>query len=203
MIGRKGPVNNSHCLISLNISSENNEFGFNSFQKIDFSKLYLWPLDQEYVSDCRSRSHEFNPRPVPYFRGDWSWNNFYSHSPPFCWFKKGCLSVRSKKLAQEKNDHSCWLGHKKSKTKKYLSNCTLLLLFSVFLVKCGVHICCNIHWEQVLLSVVSWVFSASYKVSALYLLHIVTVHSKYIVIMSKIIHTQLKRRITDIQHRFR
>ena len=28
----------SHCLIRLNISSENNDFGFNSIQKINFSK---------------------------------------------------------------------------------------------------------------------------------------------------------------------
>ena len=34
-------------------------------------------------SDCRSTGHEFGPGPVPYFRGDWFWNNFYGHSPPF------------------------------------------------------------------------------------------------------------------------
>ena len=28
----------SHCLIRLNISSENNDFGFNKIQKINFSK---------------------------------------------------------------------------------------------------------------------------------------------------------------------
>ena len=33
-------------------------------------------------SDCRSRGREFDPGPVSYFRGDWSWNNFYGHSPP-------------------------------------------------------------------------------------------------------------------------
>ena len=32
-------------------------------------------------ADCRSRGREFDPGPVPYFRGDWSWNNFYGHSP--------------------------------------------------------------------------------------------------------------------------
>ena len=31
--------------------------------------------------------------PAPYFRGDWSWNNFYDHSPPFPWFKKGCSQL--------------------------------------------------------------------------------------------------------------
>ena len=35
------------------------------------------------VFDCRPRGCEFDPCPVPYFRGDWSWNNFYGHSPPF------------------------------------------------------------------------------------------------------------------------
>ena len=30
----------SHCLIRLNISSENNDFGFNSIQKINFSKKF-------------------------------------------------------------------------------------------------------------------------------------------------------------------
>ena len=46
------------------------------------------------LSDCRSRGCEFDPGPVPYFRGDWSWNNFYGHSSPFCWFiQEGLLSV--------------------------------------------------------------------------------------------------------------
>ena len=30
----------SHCLISFNISSKNNDFGFNSIQKINFSKKF-------------------------------------------------------------------------------------------------------------------------------------------------------------------
>ena len=46
------------------------------------------------VSDCRSRGREFHPGPVPYFRGDWSWNNFYGHSPPFRWIiQEGLVSV--------------------------------------------------------------------------------------------------------------
>ena len=49
-----------------------------------------------YVSDCRSRGCEFDPGPVPYFHGDWSWNIFYNHSPPFRWFKKGCCQVQAK-----------------------------------------------------------------------------------------------------------
>ena len=31
------------------------------------------------VSDCRSRGRDFDPGPVPYFFGDWSWYNFYGH----------------------------------------------------------------------------------------------------------------------------
>ena len=33
-------------------------------------------------SDCRFSSCEFNTGRVTYFRGDWSWDNIYSHSPP-------------------------------------------------------------------------------------------------------------------------
>ena len=51
------------------------------------------------VSDCRSRGREFDPGPVPYFRGDWSWNNFYGHSPSFRWFiQEGLLSVTSESM---------------------------------------------------------------------------------------------------------
>ena len=32
---------------------------------------------------------------LPYFRGDWSWNNFYVNSPPFRWFKKGCCQFQT------------------------------------------------------------------------------------------------------------
>ena len=83
-------------------------------------------------SDCRSRGREFDPGPVPYFRGDWSWNNFYGHSPPFRWIiQEGLLSVTSESMCTKywltacsslprkkcgwvnwpsRNDHSCWLG---------------------------------------------------------------------------------------------
>ena len=34
--------------------------------------------------------------PGPNFGGDWSWNNFYGHSPPFRWcIQEGLLSVAS------------------------------------------------------------------------------------------------------------
>ena len=50
-------------------------------------------------SDCRSRDHRFDPSPVPYFHGDWSWNNFYGHSPPFRWIiQEGLLSVTSESM---------------------------------------------------------------------------------------------------------
>ena len=84
------------------------------------------------VSDCRSRGGEFDPGLVPYFRGDWSWNNFYGHSPPFRWFiQEGLLSVTSESMCTNywltacsslprkkcgevnwpsRNDHSCWHG---------------------------------------------------------------------------------------------
>ena len=42
--------------------------------------------DYRCASDCRSKGHEFDPGPVPYFCGDWSWIYFYGHSPPFRWF---------------------------------------------------------------------------------------------------------------------
>ena len=68
-------------------------------------------------SNCRSRGREFDPGPVPYFRGDISWNNFYGHSPLFRWIiQEGLLSFTSEsmctkywltaclfKLAQEKS----------------------------------------------------------------------------------------------------
>ena len=52
----------------------------------------------------RYRGRKFNPGRVPYFRGDWSWNNFYGHTPPFRWIiQEGLLSVS---LPRKK----VWLG---------------------------------------------------------------------------------------------
>ena len=71
------------------------------------------------VSDCRSRGREFDPGPVPYFRGDWSWNDFYGHSPPFRWFiQEGLLSVTSESMCTNNWLTACsslprkkvWLG---------------------------------------------------------------------------------------------
>ena len=76
--------------------------------------------DNRCESDCRSRGREFDPGLVPYFPGDWLWNNFYGHSPPFRWIiPEGLLSVTSEnmrtkywltsmfKLAQEKSGVRC------------------------------------------------------------------------------------------------
>ena len=53
------------------------------------------------VSDCRSRGRKFDPGPVPYFRGDWSWNDFYGHSPPSAdSFKKYCCQLQAKVCAR-------------------------------------------------------------------------------------------------------
>ena len=53
-------------------------------------------------SDCRSRGRVFDPGPVPYFRGDWSWNNFYGHYPPFRWIiQEGLLSSTSESMCKK------------------------------------------------------------------------------------------------------
>ena len=45
-------------------------------------------------SSFRSRGCDFYPGLVPYLHGDWLWNNFYCHSPPFGWIiQEGLLSV--------------------------------------------------------------------------------------------------------------
>ena len=47
------------------------------------------------------RGREFDPGPVPYFRGDLLWNNFYGHSPHSTdSFKKGCCQLQAKVCAQ-------------------------------------------------------------------------------------------------------
>ena len=51
------------------------------------------------VSDCRSRGCKFDPGPVPYFRGDWSWNNVIL-LPSSDLFKKGCCQLQAKVCAQ-------------------------------------------------------------------------------------------------------
>ena len=69
-------------------------------------------------SDCRSRGREFDPGPVPYFRGDWLWNNFYGYSPPFRWIIQGLLSVTSESVCTKYWLNACssmprkkvWLG---------------------------------------------------------------------------------------------
>ena len=92
------------------------------------------------MSDCISRGREFDPGPVPYFGGDWSWNNFYGHSPPFRWIiQEGLLSVTRESLCTKywltacsslprkkcgkvnwlsRHDHSCWRKAKKQTNKQ-------------------------------------------------------------------------------------
>ena len=44
----------SHCLIKFNISSENNDFGFNSIQKINFKKKsHLNALGRKFDLDVK------------------------------------------------------------------------------------------------------------------------------------------------------
>ena len=44
----------SHCLIRFNISSENNDFGFNSIQKINFSKFsHLYAIGSKFDIDVK------------------------------------------------------------------------------------------------------------------------------------------------------
>ena len=80
----------------------------------DQSPISMGPGRDRTRDHCKSRGRKFDPSRVPFFRGDWSWNNFYGHSPPFRWIiQEGSLSVTSEvlvnclfKLAQEK----VWLG---------------------------------------------------------------------------------------------
>ena len=47
-------------------------------------------------ADCRSTGHEFDPGPIPYFCGDWSWNNFYGHSPRSADSRRVVVSYKGK-----------------------------------------------------------------------------------------------------------
>ena len=83
--------------------------GLCTYVRLDFSLFYYrdWTEPHSAVgnvsgnrceSACRFRGRELDPGPVPYFRGDWSWNNFYGHSPPFGWIIQGLLSVTSESM---------------------------------------------------------------------------------------------------------
>ena len=52
----------------------------------------FWPKDKTGLSSAFGQ--------VPYFLGDWSWNNFYRHSFPFRLFKKGCCQLEAKVCAR-------------------------------------------------------------------------------------------------------
>ena len=52
------------------------------------------PADPGVTSSIPALSHTF--------RGDWSWNNFYGHSPPFRWIiQEGLLSVTSESMCMK------------------------------------------------------------------------------------------------------
>ena len=52
------------------------------------------------MSDCRSRSHKFNPSPVPYFRGDHLIISTVILLPSADSFKKGCCHLQAKVCAR-------------------------------------------------------------------------------------------------------
>ena len=90
------------------------------FSKLTFSKFFLeyhqcqtvvlwmtqytgsegvWPQMRVWL---QIQGREFDPGQVPYFRGDWSWNNFYGHSPPFrCIIQEGLLSLTSESMCMK------------------------------------------------------------------------------------------------------
>ena len=73
------------------------------------------------VSDCRSRGCKFDHSRVPYFCGDWSWNNFYCHSPLSCWIiQEGSLSVTSENISMK-----YWLTFKLAQEKVWLGELTI------------------------------------------------------------------------------
>ena len=77
-------------------------------------------------SDCRSRGHEFDPGPVSYFRGDWSWNKvpyfhsdwswniFYGHSPSSTDLRRANVSYNGKYLHEVLVNGLVKLAEKKS-----------------------------------------------------------------------------------------
>ena len=52
-------------------------------------------------SDCKFRGRELDPGLVPYFRGDWSWNNFYGHSPPSAYSRRVVVSYKGKYVHED------------------------------------------------------------------------------------------------------
>ena len=50
--------------------------------------------DASLTADPGVELRGLDPGLVPYFRGDWSWNNFYGHFLPFRWIiQEGLMSV--------------------------------------------------------------------------------------------------------------
>ena len=66
-----------------------------------FALFLTWQTVQTQIRQISFKGCEFDPGRVPYFPGDWSWNNFHGHSPPFRWFiQEGFLSVTSESLCK-------------------------------------------------------------------------------------------------------
>ena len=103
------------------------------------------------VPDCRSRGRQFDPGLVSCFHGNWSWNNFYGHSPAFSDLRRVVVSYKGKhtqevlvnhlvKLAQEKSVVRCadcpnmtiavdWdVKHEIKQTINWLANKILVLI---------------------------------------------------------------------------
>ena len=65
-------------------------------------------------SDGKSRGLMFDHGPVPYFRGDWSWNNFYCQSPPSADSRRVDVSYKWKYVHKVLVNHLVKLAHEKS-----------------------------------------------------------------------------------------
>ena len=66
------------------------------------------------MSDCSSRGRKFDPGPVPYFRGDGSWNNIYGHSPPLIHSRRVTVSYNQKYVHEVLVNHLFLLAQEKS-----------------------------------------------------------------------------------------
>ena len=65
------------------------------------------------VSDCRFRGHELDPGPVPYFRGDWSWNDFYGY------FSSLPLILSRRVVVSYKRKYEGWSESSRKKSRHF------------------------------------------------------------------------------------
>ena len=85
------------------------------------------------VSDCRS----IGPALSHTFHGDWSWNIFYGHSPPFCWIiQEGLLSVTSESMCTKYLIRDGTGSYIKNNNIVYLLEGTFLIQFSWNFMSC-------------------------------------------------------------------